>query len=413
MSSVEFRRYDPDRDHAAMNQIWRDCGWMDDSDEQQVGMQVYVDATEERWVAEVDGTVECVVFGNFGNLQVGSANVRLGCIGAVAASLLMRRQGVAGRLAARVMAELARQGTVASTLGVFDHGYYDKLGFAPGGYDRFVWLDPSRLKVPSLERRPVRLTMDDVEAIHASRHRRLRVNGSVSLDVAGATAHAMRYSKDPVGLGFRDASGELTHFMWFQRNSAEEGPWLCTVQAFQSWAQYMELLSLLKSLGDQVRLVRLYEPSGFHLQPLVERPFRHYGMTKGGRFWEHTEAFTWCQYRIDNVPEAVAAMGPTQPVSFNLRVTDPAASRLPDAAAWRGAGGDYVVHLDAQSRAEVGHEPGLPGLEASVNTLTQWWLGVMPAEVLAARGDFDAPPELLAALNAAVRLAQPVPDWDL
>ena len=44
--------------------------------------------------------------------------------------------------------------------------------------------------------------------------------------------------------------------------------------AYQTGEQFLELMALLRSLGDQVRLVRMNEPPGIQLQDLMIQPFK-------------------------------------------------------------------------------------------------------------------------------------------
>ena len=71
-----------------------------------------------------------------------------------------------------------------------------------------------------------------------------------------------------------------------------------------------------------------------------------------------------------------------------------------------------MVTLGPASGAEPGLDPALPTLTASVGAFTRMWLGVRPASGLAVTDDLAGPPELLEALDWALRLPQPKPDWD-
>ncbi len=410
-----FRPYDDATDRDALRRIWRECGWLGSDDASLHAMDAFHEDVAELWVAEIDGQAEACVAGFTGDIQHGETRLPAAVIGAVVVSLIARRQGIGGRLTARVMQRLALAGSAVGCLGIFDHGYYDGLGYGSGAYDRFVWLDPARLQVEVPKRTPVRLQVCEqhIADIHAARHGRMRLHGSVSIDARGHTAESMFSAKDGLGLGYRDDHGRLTHYLWFQRDGAEAGPWKCCHQAFETWDQYVELLGLLKSVSDQVRLVRLYEPGPFQLQSMVSRPFRAYGTTKGGSFWQHTEDFAWSQYRLDDVPAAIAAVRSPVDVQFSLKLADPVAGRLSGGSPWSGVAGDYTVQLGpGGSTARRGGRAATPALRASVNTFTQWWLGVMPASVLAARGDFHAPVDLIGELDRAIALPRPVPDWD-
>ena len=85
---------------------------------------------------------------------------------------------------------------------------------------------------------------------------------------------------------------------------------------------------------------------------------------------------------------------------------------LPDTTPWRGTSGDYVVTIGAASGAETGHDRTLPTLTASVGAFSRLWLGVRSATSLSITDDLQAPPELLQALDAVIRLPAPHPDWD-
>ena len=98
-------------------------------------------------------------------------------------------------------------------------------------------------------------------------------------------------------------------------------------------------------------------------------------------------------------------------------MTDPIADHLSDAtrARWSGVGGDYVVTLGPESRAERvdGPPAGLETLATSVNTFTRLWLGVSrPSALPFTRTDLDAPPSLLETLDRVLRVPVPEPDWD-
>ncbi|NQT88677.1 hypothetical protein HQ560_18065 [bacterium] len=68
------------------------------------------------------------------------------------------------------------------------------------------------------------------------------------------------------------------------------------------------------------------------------------------------------------------------------------------------AGRVLVAELD-------GEADSLPTLDATVNAFSRLWLGVRPASGLAVTDQLSGPPELLAALDAILRLPTPQPDW--
>ncbi len=96
---------------------------------------------------------------------------------------------------------------------------------------------------------------------------------------------------------------------------------------------------------------------------------------------------------------------------FNLKLSDPIETWLPDDAPWRGVAGEYVVEFGPSSGAEPGRDESLPTLTTTVNALTRLWLGVVPASGLAISERFDASPELVARLEDVIRLPVPQVDW--
>jgi len=48
--------------------------------------------------------------------------------------------------------------------------------------------------------------------------------------------------------------------------------------------QFLEIMALLRGLGDQIHLVRLREPPGIQVHDLLNRPFKHEELTKTGRY---------------------------------------------------------------------------------------------------------------------------------
>lgn len=180
----------------------------------------------------------------------------------------------------------------------------------------------------------------------------------------------------------------------------------------QTHDQLLELLALLKSLGDQVRLVELCEPPGIQLQDLLRRPFRQRRVTRRSKYQAQASAEACWQARICDLPGCLERTRlPGGETRFNLRLSDPLEASLDDGEPWRGIGGEYVVTLGPSSGAERGTDDSLPILTASVGAFTRLWLGVRPASGLAATDTLDAPPELLEALDELLRLPPPKMDW--
>jgi hypothetical protein len=136
-------------------------------------------------------------------------------------------------------------------------------------------------------------------------------------------------------------------------------------------------------------------------------------MTEKSEYENRTRAAAYWQMRMCDVSACLASTKlQGEPVSFNLKLSDPIESVLDDDAEWRGVAGDYVITLGEESSAVPGTDSTLPLLEASVNAFTRLWLGVKPAIGLAVTDDLTGSAELLAELERILRLPTPKPDWD-
>jgi hypothetical protein len=182
--------------------------------------------------------------------------------------------------------------------------------------------------------------------------------------------------------------------------------------AYQTKEQFLELMALLKNLGDQVHLVRMVEPAGIQLQDLIAQPFKQHSISGQSQFQTGVDALAWWQMRICDLPECLARThlrGET--VRLNLKLTDPIERFLNPDAPWHGIGGDYVVALGPDSSAKAGTDPALPTLSASAGAFTRLWLGVLGASGLAVTDELDGPQDLLEALDRAFCLPEPQIDW--
>lgn len=409
-----LRPYDPARDAEAVHRIWREVHWIEPG--QEPLMDRYLSGGRAH-VAELGGEAECLVCMGSGQMRYLDEDLPLAAVTGVTTSRIARKRGLAGRLLARALADEVERGALVAGLGCFEQGYYDRLGFGMGAYEIHVAFDPARLTVRDPFRVPARLTPADAEAVHASRRARMtaRAHGACNLDSVENTRCEMDEHRKGFGLGYRDAEGGITHYVWFTEADGESGPYRVGSMAYQTTAQFRELMALVRGLGDQVRQVKMPEPPGIQLQDLLEQPLRHRDITERSRFEAHSHAVAYTQTRILDLPGCLARTHlPCAPVRFNLRLSDPVEAFLPDAGAggWRGIRGDYVVTLGPESSAEPDRSAALPALAASVGAFTRLWLGVRPATGLAATDDLSGPPDLLARLDTALRLPAPRPDWD-
>jgi predicted acetyltransferase len=332
----------------------------------------------------------------------------------VTTSLVGRQQGLAVRLTARAVALQAARGAHVAGLGMFEQGFYNQLGFGTASYEHLVRLDPARLRPRGKQRTPSRLTAEDWQAVHAGRLNRRRGHGACSILPASFTRAEMVGTRGGFGLGYFDKE-ELTHHIWCkappdQELNRCEVLWLC----YRSAEQLHELLALLHSLGDQVRVLSLQEPPGIQFQDLIDRPFQLRELSEGSRRENRIAACAFHQLRICDLLaclERTVLDSGREPLNFTLDLHDPIAAYLPAGEPWRGIAGQYTVTLGARSAAEQRQDRRLPRLEASVGAFSRLWLGVSSASSLAATDELYAPEGLLEALDA-IRLPRPHFDWD-
>ena len=408
---MQFREYDPKKDKKAVRRIWREIGWLEKGKEET--MDLYIEASSAL-VADVNAEAECLVLSVPGTIRYLSEDLPLDVITGVTTSRVARKLGLAKHLTAQLVAAGALEGALVAGLGMFEQGFYNQLGFGTGGYEHVLDFDPSDLRVETKARTPVRITADDWEAVHASLLARHRAHGGCNLSSAKMTEAAMLNTKNGFGLGYRDGpAGELTHHFWFRVQELWEGPYQMQWMAYRNGEQFLELMALLKSLGDQVRQVNMRERPGLQFQDLLRQPFAQRARTERGKFESRMRAVAYWQMRMCDLPGCLVrthlSWGETR---FNLKLSDPIERYLDGDAPWRGVAGEYVVTLGPLSGAEVGVDGALPTLSASVGAFTRMWLGVRPATGLAVTDDLSGPQELLEELDGVLRLPDPKPDWD-
>ena len=411
---MEFRPYDEARDKAAAHRIWRETGWLEAGKKShEEAMDLFI-GCGRALVADVNGEAECLALTAPGDIRYLEEDLPFSCVTAVTTSRIARKQGLAKKLTAAAVAADAAEGALVAGLGMFEQGYYDKLGFGSGGYEHRLSFDPARLKVKAAFRVPRRLGPGDWAELHAARLRRARGHGSCNLTPPDITRAETIWAANGFGLGYNDGpGGELTHYLWCAADPAEEGPYYVNWIVYRGRDQFLELMALLQNLGDQVRLVKMREPAGIQLQDLLERPFQLRTLTAKSKFEHKISAVAYWQMRICDLPGCLARTHlPGKEMRFNLIITDPLEEALAAEAPWRGVAGEYVVTLGPSSGAEPGTDPARATLEASVGAFTRMWLGVRPATGLAITDDLHGPPALLKQLDATLRLPDPKPDWD-
>ena len=402
--------YDHARDFKAVRRIHYEVGWLSSGAEAKAfeKMVPHLDGV----VYPIDGEAECAVFTCPGAMRYLAEDVEMCAVLAVTTSRIARKLGAAKQLTAHALATAAEAGNEIATLGMFEQGFYDQLGFGTGAYARAMRFDPATLTVNTPFRRPTRLGRKDWRRMHEALHRRMRGHGGCVLDVPQIVRAEMAHD-NLIALGYCDGpNGELTHFLWGEAKD-QHGPYKIYAYAYQNTDQLFELLALLKSLGDQVTSLAMEEPPEIQLQDLLKQPFRNRGMTQGSEHAAYHRTTAYWQARILDLPKCLAKTRlDAETVRFNLQLTDPITTHLAGSNAWQGVAGDYVVTLGEESAAERAQSASLPTLTASVGAFTRMWLGVRNPSSLALTDDLRGDETLLASLDRALRLPQPHFGWD-
>lgn len=410
---LDIRAYDPTTDLAAVYRIWREVGWLESDDKTELLQRFLTGSTTE--VGLLDGEPECAVVWAPGSIRYQQTDLALCAVTAVTTSRLGRKQGFATTMTARALRAGAEAGAAVAALGIFDQGFYDRVGFGTGAYEMRVNLDPASLAVDHIPyRRPVRLGADDCVEMHRALVDRHRTHGSVVLDPPSIVEAEYGFESDSFALGYRDeADGRLTHFLMASAKG-EHGPYRIGFLAYEQPGQLLELFRLIRELGDQVTTVRLTEPPEIQLQDLITTPFRRGIQTESSAHATGATALAFFQYRVLDLAACVAARRwPGPEVRFNLVLSDPVVDVLArDGSEWSGVAGEYVVAIGAGSTVHAGRDPSLDTLSASVNAFTRAWLGVQPPSSLAITDDLAGGPTLLAALDEALTLPTPHPGWN-
>lgn len=344
-----------------------------------------------------------------------SQDISFCVISAVTVALHGRKLGFAGRLTAELLARGAERGEAFAGLGMFEQGFYDRLGFANYPYSRIVKFRPSKLKLSgSFSSDPIRLGKENWQDIHQSRINRFRNHGSVNLP-AVITQADMEINKKTFAIGFKNENGELTHHYVVRSVNGEHGPMNIIWMAFQTPDQFKDILLSIKSYGDQIDIVSLPEPYGIQFQSLLRKPIstNRQSADSTGRKAE-IRTGSWSQGRILDVEKCINGMNCIgEECNFNLILTDPIEKYLNSSFKWRGCGGEYTVKFSSQSKAQYGTTAGLPVMKCSVNTFSKLWTGTTKPSMLPFTEDIVAPSSLLEELDKTLILPEPSFDWDL
>ncbi|MCK5329971.1 MAG: GNAT family N-acetyltransferase [Candidatus Marinimicrobia bacterium] len=408
---MEIVTYQPEQDEKAVMRIFKEVGWVENK-EQEKGARIYFNG-QRALIAKINGEAECFAGTMPGVIKYLNKDLSFTAVTGVVTSRIARKQGLAGKLTARVIARDVAEGALVAGLGIFEQGYYNRLGFGSGVYENWINFDPANLVVDRQVRTPRRLTADNYKEIQQALEKRRRGHGSISITQINSIQAELHWIKDGFGLGYYDGeNGELSHFIWCKADG-ESGPYEVVIYAFREAEQFLDLMALIKSFGDQIRMVRMREPAGIQVQDLIRQPFRWRQLTQKNKFENINRATAYYQIRICDLIGCLQKTHlPFGEAQFNLKLSDPISKYLDDSIPWQGVAGDYIVTLGKVSNAHPGSNPDLPTLIASVGAFTRLWMGVRPASGLAITDNLKAPQELIMELDVLLRLPEPKPEWD-
>ena len=409
---MEILDYDHDRDFDAAKRIMYEVGWL--ADEKEAKLFEAEARASRGFVLPIDGQAECVVLTVPGTLRHGDEDLEMTAFTGVVTGRIARRLGAARRLTAHALSVGWAAGSEVAALNMFDQGYYDRLGFGTGAYENRVRFDPATLRVDRPFRPPRRLTAKNWREVYQAMRARQRGHGSIVMNVE-ELVYAELSSYDAaktIGLGYYDGPGEtLSHFL-FGHAGGHDGRYDIRWYAYRSSDQLLELLALIRSLGDQVYSLAMKEPPEIQFQDLLEQPLRSRDISRGSKHaGEHTTR-AHSQTRILDLARCLAKTRlDAESVTFNLQLSDPVEEQLGDDTRWRGIAGEYIVTLGENCAAQRGRSTRLSTLTASVGAFSRLWWGVRGASSLAVTDDLRGDDALLRQLDRVLRLPQPHFGW--
>ncbi|MDC7222707.1 MAG: GNAT family N-acetyltransferase [Spirochaetales bacterium] len=404
-----FRDYDKEKDSESAFRVWEECGWLKDNKNDRKMFELFLDSGRT-CVVDSKGSAEAVIITHPGKMRYQNSDLKLTAVSGVTVSRVLRKQGAAPRLLASMLAEEMKKGTHLAGLGMFEQGFYNRLGFGTMNYEHIYTFDPLHLKVYKKGGVPVRLTCKDWKECYRCHIERQQGHGFITIP-SKKSFRARMMEGNTFGLGF-ERKGKLSHYIWFDGSGGEQGPYRVRWMAYKNWDEFLELMGILKSLEEQVRSISLREPAHIQLQDFFEKPFQKNAQSAGGKFPTNNKARAYQQLRICHVESCLKAVEYSgKPFSFNLTLSDPILDYL-DEKDFTGSAGNYTVTIGSSSGAVRGHGKNLPLVKGSVNGFTRLWIGVKPASTLGLTEELAIPQELIEPLEAAFYKPWARSDWN-
>ncbi len=406
---MKYRHYNSSKDKKAMNRIFKEVGWIENDIFDGVNILV---KESESILAEINDSPECIVSSSIGQMTYLDEKLSASFITNVTTSLVARKKKLARELTAQKIALDVENGAEVSLLGMFDQGFYEMLGFGSGNYKTLIKFSPSTLKIKKHFNVPIRLTKNDWDKIHKSRINRLKVHGACDLNSVSTKAETFWFNSC-FGLGYFDKNNNLTHHVWIDGLGKEFGPYRIMWMSYQNYDQLMELMALIKSLGDQIKLIEMIEPPNIQLMDFLDKPNFYKNITKSSKFANEITTYPYWQIRICDLKKCINKTHLNgKSVTFNLDLNDPIENYLSEDAKWTGLSGNYIITFGKNSTVKKGHDKNLQTLKASINSFTRLWMGVLPASSLAINDDFLASNTLVKELEKLFILPKPNVNWE-
>ncbi|MCD4760546.1 GNAT family N-acetyltransferase [bacterium] len=395
----------------AIYRIWKECGWISDDANEKKSLDAFLEGSNNQ-IIELNGDPECLICTSPGKMYYGDTTLNITAVTAVTVSHILRKQGAASTLLVSMLGEEAQHGADVAGLGMFEQGYYNRLGFTTMGYEHWFTFDPGKLSIYKKGGIPERLTKKNWKAVHKNLSERIKGHGTVTLDPPELIKAEMLFGKNAFGLGYKQ-NGKLTHHVWFSTDDAETGPYYVRWMAYSNWDQFLECMGIIKSLEEQVRSISMREPTHIQLQDFIEKPFQLQTITRKSKFESRMRAIAYQQLRILNLENSIAAVCyEGTPFSFNLTLSDPLKAQLPANSTYKGCSGEYTVNIGKESSISQGVTKGLSAVSGSISGFTRLWIGTVPASTIGLSEDLKIDPQLYDQLQKAFFKPYAGSDWD-
>lgn len=404
---MKIESYRPEAHLEGCRRIWKEVGWLPGTPRGTACMERFF-LDNPCLVAELDGQAEAQAVSVTGTVRHLESKLPFLVVASVIVGRPGRKRGLGTAVTAEATARGADEGYAVAALGFFEQGYYNRLGYGNGPYNRIVTFRPSDLS-PELPypARPCRIGEENLDEVCDNLSARMPCHGQAILSRSFYQAE-LGWDDKVFGLGCRNCSGVLTHHVWFNDVSGDHGPYRVGWMSYPDCRGLLELLGLIRSLEDQVDLVVAEEPPHIQIQDLLRHPIRNSRITSGGMERAGIRSVCYTQLRILDPALALEKTSiPWGEAAFNLTLTDPITGFLVGREGWTGCAGEYTVVLGSQCSAVKGHAGGLPLMTAGIGAFSRLWFGVRKPSVLAMTDELNAPEDLLQRLDDLLPLPEP------